>query len=93
MTFLKVNCLASNPNRKDGTKIEEKTSLVLVNLNSINAVKEDKGEHCHKGKNLAIMQLKDGSSICVVGSVKEIADKIEVDKSRFVVDLTALKSE
>jgi hypothetical protein len=93
MTFLKVNCLVLNPELGDGKKTQDKTTLVLVNLNVIDAIEEDKESHYHEGKNLSMIQLKGNSRICVIGSVEEIAHKIETDKGRFVVDLTAPKSE
>jgi len=93
MTFLKVNCLVLNPELGNGTKTQDKTILVLLNLDMIDSVEENKGSHYHEGKSLSIIQMKGDARICVIGSVEEIAHKIETDKSRFVVDLTTLKSE
>ena len=93
MTFLKVNCLVLNPKLGDGSETQDKTTLVLVNLDMINAIEENKGSHYHEGKNLTLIQMKGDAIICVIGSLEEIAHKIETDKNRIVIDLTAPKSE
>jgi hypothetical protein len=93
MTFLKMTCLVLEPNRPDGTKIQDKTTTVLVALDSILIMEEDKGYHFYEGKTLTNITTKEDNNLCAIGSLEEIAHKIEADKSRFVVDVTASKSE
>jgi hypothetical protein len=93
MAFLKMNCLVMDPDLPDGTKIQDKTTLILVDLDSILIMEENKGYHSYEGKTLTNIHTKQGENLCAVGSLEEIAHKIETDKSRFVVDLTTPKSE
>ncbi len=65
---------------------------ILIDMNCVVTIKDMPGI-IHGGKPLCFITMKDNREIKVIGSVKEIAHKIETEKSRFVVDLTTLKSE
>jgi hypothetical protein len=93
MAFLKMTCLVLEPDLPDGGKVQDKTTTVLVALDSILMMEENKGYHFYEGKTLTNIVTKEGNNLCAIGLLEEIAHKIETDKSRFVVDLTTPKSE
>ena len=93
MAFLKMNCLVMDPDLPDGTKIQDKTILILVDLDSILIMEENKGHHSYEGKALTNIHTKQGENLCAIGSLKEIARFIEEEEGCFVIDLTALESE
>jgi hypothetical protein len=93
MAFLKMNCLVMDPDLPDGTKIQDKTTTVLVDLDSILIMEENKGYYSYGDKALTNIHTKQGENLCAIGSLEEIARLIEEEEGCFVIDLTTLKSE
>ncbi len=93
MAFLKMNCLVLDPYRPDGTKLQDKTTIVVINLDSVMMMEENKGLNFYEGKSLTTIHTKGGERLCAIGSLEEIARLIEEEEGCFVIDLTTLKSE
>jgi hypothetical protein len=72
--------------------ISNETKDVFIDMNCVATI-EDMPGVIYGGEPVCLITMKDATERKVIGSVKEIARKIETEKSRFVVDLTTPKSE